>query len=522
MSDDFTLLDHYTILIYPFLHSVMGDSRQRQVRSLDESWAPWWSRLNGDTYKALDDTYFFLPYIREVMFPETAVFKDEAPGDRYANWVKRIEQWNVKGLNYFCSEIPQDTILRITYKKELLSSIQNIEIHTIIETNERIDHFLIPTYIEWIDAMLFPSGIGFFVLKLVLKDDSPNLSSLINLNYYLRMIHPPNLDFKLPSLLINRMSISVTMRDLMDFLMQGMFNDGLIISDLVQFINHLNLAKPMRLSESEAGQVYGERCNVFSYACIDLKEENLPKALAGVFDSLKDRLVFEFATAIPIGEAVNNPQWIPSSEYVRKVKDQKQISFWRAWRGLALKEGVAFLATEDTNFNRRVLPHNIENDYLPLYLYSLYQKYQLFLFANELMCKGAYMARHLLEVRALMNQFMNFRNKYWFSDVTRKPLGSELYHRFQHGMESPALYDLVSSQVRELKEYYEEQRQRRIDTLLNLLTFFFLPLGVVVGIFGMTFFNGSWKSFTLITVITFIISLGIWKWGTEEFGPHIK
>jgi hypothetical protein len=214
--------------------------------------------------------------------------------------------------------------------------------------------------------------------------------------------------------------------------------------------------------------------------------------------------------------------WVPSEEQRQRLKTNHQISVWETWTGLALKESVVFLGTEDIPFNTSVLAANVENDYLPLYVYSLYQKYQLFIFADELMRKGAYVAEHLNEVRALMDRFMDFRNKYWFNEVTRKPLGSELYSKFQQGLESISLFDLVSLQAKDLKEYYEERRRRRIDVLLNIVTFVFLPVSAAIGIFGMTFFQGTWTAFILVIVIILVVSSGIWRWWTEEVGPRVK
>jgi hypothetical protein len=517
-TNDFTLLNHYTILIYPFLHDVTSDARQTRLRLLEESWDPWWARLDGNIHQVLDDSYFFLPYIREVVFPEAALLKDTQPGDRYAHWVKRIQQWNAKGLNYFCSELTPEAVLRLTYNQKLVSSIRNIEILP-LPVNGVSGEEALPLRLEWVDALLFPTGVGFIMTKVVLSEDSPQLSRLIDLNYYLRTVHPPFTDWKLPELRVGRMAYTVKMRDLMDFLIQGMTGDHAIIPNLTQFIDHLRQSQPRRYSEGEAGQVYGERCHFFSYASVDMKDDETTEALRGNFASVTDRVLFETASSIPIGDSINNPVWVPALAQVSQLREQNQIAIWQIWRGMALKDSVVFLGTEDVNFNRVNLPHNVEYDYLPLYLYSLYQKYQLFVFADELMRKGAYVAQHLQEVRDLMDRFMDFRNRYWFNEVTRKPLGGDIYRKFQQGLESQFLYEMVSSQVKDLKEYYEERRQRRIDLLLNLFTFAFLPLSAVIGVFGMTFFTGSWWSFVITFVVTVAISVGLWSWWTEEIGP---
>ena len=486
------------------------------MQSLEESWDPWWSRLQDEIGGVLDNTYFFLPYIREVLFPETIIFKDQPPGPRYENWVNEIAEWNRRGLSYFCQRLSPDGVVRVTYKQERLEHIKRFEIFE--QRKQQTVSTDLLAEIDWIDALLFPSGVGFLLLKIVLRQDRPSLNQLVDLNYFLRLVHAPNIDWRLPELRFGERAIRASVRDMMDFLTQGMASDDQQINDLTLWKEHLPTSRHKRLSETEGGQVYGERCHVFSYACVDLKNN---ASSNGVFGTLKDQLAFEYASSISIGDSVKESMWIPSLEYVKRLKANHQFTVWETWTGMALKESVVFLGTEDISFNRNVLPANVEQDYLALYVYSLYQKYQLFIFADQLMRKGAYVAEHVNEVRALMDRFMDFRNKYWFNEVTRKPLGSELYSKFQQGLESTSLFDLVSLQVKDLKEYYEERRQRRIDILLNIFTFVFLPLGASIGIFGMTFFNGSWKAFILVIALVLIVSLGIWKWWTEEFGPRV-
>ena len=185
---DLPLLNHYSVLIYPFLHDVNSGDRRAKIRLLEESWAPWWARLDEGIRQALDDSYFFLPYIREVVFPEAALLKGTPPGDEYAHWVKRIQAWNAEGLSYFCNELSPEAVLRITYKRESLLAIREVEILPSAAGGE-LGAAVPPLRLEWVDALLFPAGVGFIVMKVALDEDSPRLSHLTDLNYYLRTVH---------------------------------------------------------------------------------------------------------------------------------------------------------------------------------------------------------------------------------------------------------------------------------------------------------------------------------------------
>ncbi|HEX5833902.1 MAG TPA: hypothetical protein VFY34_08615 [Pyrinomonadaceae bacterium] len=515
---DFDLLNHSSTFIYPFNHKIASAQDRRRLESLEECWSPWWRRLDDRQISVLlDSTYFFLPYIREVLFPETSLVRGTST-DGYESSIKKLRYYSQKGLTYTCSDLPAHNVLRFAYKEPLLAEIASFSVVPFDRSGAPIRPGL-PAQLAWVDVVVFTSGLGFLLLKVHLAQDAQTISQAMELNYYLRMVHPPSIDWRLPALSFNGSSADIKLRDLLDFLTQGFVDDTPIERDLLRYKTRLKETNAPRYSDTEAGQIFGERCHFLSYACVNFDSQKAQKA-EGIFSNPEDHLLFEFASSLQLGDSVSNPMWIPAAAQTKQLMDQNRFAFWRCWRGMSLKESVVFLGTEDIGFNRVVLPQNIEYNYLPLYIYTLHQKYKLFTFSSELMRKSGRDQGNLSELRFLMDSFMKFRNRYWFSEVTRKPLGSELYRKFQYGLEVPALYELVSNEVKDLKEYYEQQHEQRISILLAILTFVFLPLGAVVGIFGMTFFSqGSWRSFIVACVLVEIVSLGVWKWWTQDGLP---
>jgi hypothetical protein len=142
---------------------------------------------------------------------------------------------------------------------------------------------------------------------------------------------------------------------------------------------------------------------------------------------------------------------------------------------MALHDNVVFFGTRKSRFTLHDLAHNIESDYFHLYLLTSYQKMRLSLLSGELMRAGATLHSNLREARALSDTFVMFRNHYWFSQVTLKPQGIELYRRFQQGLDVCSLYDAISAEVKGLQEYYEGKAQRRIRAVLDTVAFFGLP-----------------------------------------------
>lgn len=508
---DFDLVNHFTLLIYPFLHEVTGSQRDCRLKDLKQAWKPWWARLEHSQITAvLDDTYFFLPYIRSVLFPETARLHRVAAGPKGENWVRQVESWQTEDLFTFYSEMTPQSVIRLTYHRKPGDFLESLTIRPPM-TGEAAPAE-IAARAEWLDAILFPSGIGLLILKIGLTELEPKLFRLVDLNYYLRTVHPPKVGWMLPTLGLAGYKSELRVRDLIDYLLRGMVRDAAPLNlDLTEFADWLKRDECRRYTDSEAGQVYGERCQLVSYACIDLRQSP-GRAAAGPFAGGEERILYEYATCTPPGASIEQAEWRPSEAQARKLIQQNQISVWDSWRAMALKESLVFLGTRDFRFNKDSLAHNIENDYLPLYIYTLYQKYQLFVFSNDLMREVASGQADRRRLKKLADRFVDFRNQYYFNEVTRKPMGDELYHQFQAALGVPRLHDAVSTEVDYVHQYYEERYREHIGTLLNFLTFIFLPLSAVIGIFGMTFYTGSWRRFVATCAVALAVSCGTWLW----------
>src|SRR5438876_11115897 len=92
------------------------------------------------------------------------------------------------------------------------------------------------------------------------------------------------------------------------------------------------------------------------------------------------------------------------------------------------------------------------------------------------MSKVAQVGGDLKGAQALLRRFVNFRNQFWFNEVTRKPVGGDLYRQLQQGLEVNELYQMVTDSVKEAKEYYQEQWDRRVKLLYDLLSFVLGPV----------------------------------------------
>jgi hypothetical protein len=466
------LLNHFAVLIYPFRHHVTGRRRNARLAALDPRWAPWATRFDeAELATTLEATGFFLPYIRGLLYPDIHRLQEATPCEDHAEWARLLSGWSGAGTGAYVAGVPASGVVRLTLRPGIMqilgemSVIRPIGIHGHGELND------LPASCAWIDTLLFPSGLGFLLLNVRCADERPRLSSLVHLQQALRNVHPLTRAMPMPVLRLGS-GEEITVRALMNFLTQGLVSSWAIPEeDRGIFLEPACGTGDRPYTDTEAGRSYGERCHLMSYACVDLSRMAADELPAGAFASATDRILFEYATCIGLGESVHNAVWIPSPEQAARLSRENRLALWHCWTGMVLKESMVFLATEDLGFTRRSLPRHVENNYLPLYLFTLYQKLQLFTFATEMMHEVAHSRGHLREARALAQRFVTFRTQYWFGEVTRKPQGSELYRTFQHGLEVQSSYELVTSSVRDVKDYYESVWARQVQWCKDALTY---------------------------------------------------
>jgi hypothetical protein len=472
-AEDLELLDHFTVLVYPFHHGVAGAARDARLEALDARWEPWWARLKDpELAGALEDTSFFLPYVRGVLFPETALLPDDPPEEDCADWVARARRWGDCGLRTFGRLVPPDSVLRLTCREPARAALSRF---TLVPHRASAGRAEIPAHLDWVDAVLFPTGVGFLLLKVRLRAERPGLAALIDLNGGLRtLLRAPAPSWKLPVLRFAGGQGETRVRGLMDTLTAGMGQaPGSPVAPLVSL--------GPGGSGAGAGRGYGGACFVVSYACADLGGAAARRLGPGAFATAEDRVLFEYAACLGLGTSVHNPAWVPSEEQAERFRRENRLALWRCWKGMVLKESLVFLGTADLPYNRRALPHNVEGDYLPLYVFTLHQKFQLFTFANSLMGEVARPEGGLRGARELLGRYVAFRNRYWLSEVTQKPQGGELYRKLQQGLEVDRLHEAVTASVKGAKEYHEEIRDRQVRLALDLLALVFGPLLIVLG-----------------------------------------
>jgi hypothetical protein len=493
-----TLPRHFVRLVYPFLHDLHRDSPSRARRAfLDGRWQHWWAPLGDDELlRTLDSTYFFLPYLREVLFPETAAFLSDEPRSELTEARDAARRRPAELL----PNLGQDGVVHLTLAPVVLGELARGTLRQ--ERGDQVT-FEGPFRLVAVDALLFPGGVGFLVLGAQADREPLTARDLNDYLYHLRQIHAPRLEWTLPTWRFAAPPGGAPMagppectaRDLIDYLVQELTPLPAVTppaATLADFLRPAARPRP-RWTATREGQVYGQYFRLFAYACLPAAPAPEAPGAPGPapawqrlgFESPQQLTLYELATVSVVGET----DYAPHPARIRTILDDHLVALWAGWQALVLRDNVVFLGLAPSPFNLEALPHNVESDYFPLYLLALYQKVRLSLLQGELIRRDSRLLESAKGARALWREFVLFTNRFWFSEVTDRQQGGFIYRRFQRGLETLALYDEVSAEARDLEKYYSDREQRWTNSLLFVITFFGLPIGLVVSLFGDFFFT---------------------------------
>jgi hypothetical protein len=486
---------HFSVLVYPFRHALTGRRLAKRLHELDRDWQPWWGRLGEQAVaEALDDTFFFLPYVRTLLFPEV--------GGRSPATLRSLT------LDTLTSEVPEEAVLRLTCTPDRLRSLQSLQLdfERLDDAGKVIDRFSAPFDIGWIDLLLFPHQIGFLLLKVQLAEDQPPVQRLNDFLYFIRLVQPPAVGWQLATWRARDSdAVRWHSRDLVDFLLQGLTEmRGPRPATLKNWLGDPSATAPEhRFTATPFGQVSGQVFHLYTYACLAGSGPPSEGAAAGApLATPGERILYELATCTQS----THPDFAPHRSYLRRLWRRNRAAFWANWQGLVLHDNAVFLGMRESRFLLGALPHNVEADYLPMYLYALFQKTWLsVMFGDMVQARPRtwwQKLRSLWDVsaaRRLMDHFILFQNRFWFVEVTRKPLPVELYRLFQHGLGVEPLYRELAEQVHDLETYYEQRLSRRVSRITALALLLGWSASVPVHLFGYHLVEqGLWPQAALV------------------------
>jgi hypothetical protein len=221
------------------------------------------------------------------------------------------------------------------------------------------------------------------------------------------------------------------------------------------------------------------------------------RATLSGYPSMGDLALYELASTGDEGSAggLNGKRgWQMSPPYLANLFKEQGIEIWEYSRGLVLHDTCAFLAYDES------MPTllNTERWYYPLYVYFYHLQFRMNCFAEEMVDPEL---TGLLESRRLKNQFMAFRNQFWFCNVSADFQGEIISDCIKKAMRLDSLYETVQSEINEISEFIDEKIERAKSAFIAALVIAFYPISYLWEISGLADLLQDYaKNHYLITV----------------------
>jgi hypothetical protein len=503
------LRNHYILAVYQFTHDIDGAERWRYMQTLGRHWEPWWCRLERendekDRQQAFEDTFdhalFFLPYLRDLLFPEMIQVPEGEPGKQCEDLRKLVQ----RPLDKIVAQMSQDAVIHLTLRDAQLAPFRQMQV-----TKRSSKHSIT---CDWIDIYFFPQRIGFLVFKLHAAVDY-DYFGLLNAMDAIRHVYAPTIRQEVSTWQCMANSAhdqtnKFTARDLIDYLLQGTTerkrSRTIEAPTITEFLMDVN--RP-RFTRTRDGQVYGETFRLYTAAEANVSVHHKAER---PFESLIDQISFELTNgrlSVPGGD------YEPHPSYIASLHQSQRIAQWANWTALALPDRVSFLVHGNA---KPFVLNNFEADYFLLYILALYQKMRLSLLAGELQRSGTSSYRNLIESQSIQQDFVLFRNHYLYHEVTHKPLGGVIYQCFQRALGVTEMYDTINDEVQQILEHYEARQQRDTNRMLTFITVAGLGLVLIAMAFdyaGHVTLNVAQLGWLGIGVLSLIVVyVGIDQW----------
>ena len=138
----------------------------------------------------------------------------------------------------------------------------------------------------------------------------------------------------------------------------------------------------------------------------------------------------------------------------------------RQWFTFSL-DGGSFLACDapDTEFFNVTLPVHIRDQYFHLYIIALHQRFALMSMSHEVAEKwlAKTEAERIEAFERIRNRFLSFTARGYFAQVMQREHHHRCYRKWQETFELQRIYDEVREEVREMFEWLQLNRAKRME-----------------------------------------------------------
>lgn len=449
----FRLVEHYSLCVLPFAFS---DRELADVRQRLESAGRWRPRIFSlDDPDDVERTEYFLPYIRRFLFP-SLYGKPDVPAPRAAK-------------EPTCTHYEFDLTRLGPADREGLPL--TLRCH---DSRKRLD-FEYPLLLENAQLILFSYRVGFLVLRFRCADPEATFFDQMNAAVYLRTIAPLYRGFAMPTLSPSPLvpsgekggpegAAGFHIPQLLPFLLAEFGGRSLPTAPA-----ELPAAGPLPVKP-----IYDDRMMAYTFSCLD-KETCLtdPERCQGLLQQ---------ATVVDFEEQPSGPRG-------KQLEAGPEAWLRTRWQGFS-KEGGSLVVFDTDRFHERFLGVYHATYYFDIFLLATLQRVTLLNLFERLsdiptLTTGSLKSGKLL--RRVRLDLLLFKNQCWFSQITNRERGLQLWKKWQEILENRTLLEEVNEQSEELDNYLRSRMRERAEWLVRLGGFL---AAAVPAIFGLETFLG--------------------------------
>lgn len=396
----------YTYFIHPYIVEKSKYSKyiQRLVKDKNCSYKFFEKEKDLDIYN------FFLPKIREYMFPTFELRGEELRNFNNASDEEKVKKILENHVSYFTYDIDQDIQGKVGAENGIFFKIEGIEI------------------------ACFDTGICFITLKTHLENTN-KFVDLLDFNYRFKGI---NSEF-------------ASLKDFENIKIQtDTFKDMKDLSELINQITGI-YSKPKENSDS-VDDIINSQFYTYSYACVETSNWSEKSDFINIENDF-----LKFANVLPSNynsdfnkaNLEHNLHIIDKFKYIKTAMTNTSSNI--------ICSGI------DT-YNYTKLPFEFENQYFYLYILSLYKK----IFLLKLNTDFKYYDR----VVKMRSNLVDFTKEIWNKDVTLDDTGALYYRTLNKTLELEEMYSEVQNKYEVIyKDLNIEKNNVYYEVIVILLIF---------------------------------------------------
>lgn len=463
-------------LLYPFPHSISGAKLATDPVRADSPWKHWFVRSADSLDKInllTDHSYSFLPHVRRMLYPELygltsdaskqalhsvqgmevaavrraiddAVGKDD--GDRFRNAAVRLT-WTGKQLapgSKITVRIPGDQGIEEDYKCDL----------------------------RWIDAVLFPVGVGVLVAALDPPGDMPTAVAARLMRFAKKVEYRRRLSLEVAQLSLEASGFPAS---------GGRGSTWLEV--LPTLLRDLAVASPLD-SRDNISELTGTLGVNWRLAITSQVRRDGDEQPPGPFESGAQLACFALATGrTPVA---GQHAECPSEDQWQRLRSKRCLSLWQDWMMLYHYDNlVQVVESADDRYVAQQF-ELFEYEYVTLFIYAIAQRHLLDIMESDLAQVAGLLEVASAKLQRFDEAVIRFNTRLWHRDVSTTPVGGPLYSLLRSGLELSESFASIREASAALQSHLQLRASQglarsttRTRHLIELVAVVGVPLGVM-------------------------------------------